>query len=136
MGKRKKPQSKQEEQSTTRRTRLPDPVPPPQPPPQPQPAPRQPRGVYEFVLERYTEDCFVDGDTMVQYNACVARGYFKDPRRREVLVVIPIESFFNLHTADPNAPFLWECLSLEGYFALPPWGPDIRRAWEAYTSLD
>ena len=72
---------------------------------------------------------------MIAEGACVARGTFLDAQGREVLVHVPTRSFFNLHTLDPNAPHVWSSLCLEGYFALPAWGPDLQRSWEALNTL-
>ena len=51
------------------------------------------------------------------------------------MVIVPTNSFFALHALDPNAPRLWSSLSLEGYFTLPAWGPDLRRSWEVLCTL-
>ena len=59
-----------------------------------------------------------------------------DTRGTWVLVHVPTRSFFRLHTIDPNAPRIWESLSLQGYFELEAWGPDFGRAWEAVTTLN
>ena len=95
----------------------------------------QPPEDYEFELEQYTTDCFVDIDVMLAYYASLARGTFIDDMGRDVTVIVPTNSFFPLHTLDPNAPRLWPSLSLEGYFTLPAWGPDLRRSWEVLCTL-
>ena len=88
-----------------------------------------------FTLDHYLADCFVDVALMIMEGACVARGTFRDAQGREVLVHVPTLSFFNLHTMDPNASHIWDSLCLAKYFALPAWGPDLRRAWEALSTL-
>ena len=89
-----------------------------------------------FTVDFYTADCFVDAPLMIAENTVVIRGTFRDERGREVLVHVPARSFFNLHTLDPNAPNIWDSLCLAEYFALPAWGPDLRRAWEALSTLN
>ena len=59
---------------------------------------------YDFELEHYTADCFVDVDVMLANYASLARGTFTDDTGRAVLVMVPNNSFFALHTIDPNAP--------------------------------
>lgn len=73
---------------------------------------------------------------MLEKGISLARGTFLNARNKEVKVDVPTCQFFELHTLDPHAPFLWESLCLEGYFALPPWGPDLQRAWELLSTLD
>ena len=72
---------------------------------------------------------------MIANEACVARDTFRDAQGREVLVHVPTQMFFNLHTLDPNFPHIWSCLCLDGYFFLPAWGPDLQRAWEALSTM-
>lgn len=96
----------------------------------------EPPEEFPFILEAYIADCFVDSNLMIATNSCVARGYFIDQVGREVRVHVPTTSFFQLHTQDPNAPYLWDCLNLAPYFALPPWCPDFRRAWALVCTLD
>lgn len=91
---------------------------------------------YAFFLEAYSADCFVDTDLMLATDSCVVRGHFIDDAGTEVRVHVPTTSFFQLHNEDPNAPNLWNCLSLAPFFALPPWGPDLRRAWSVLCTLD
>lgn len=88
-----------------------------------------------FQLDFYSADCFVDAPLMIAEEACVARGTFKDKQGREALVHVLTKSFFNLHTLDLNAPHIWSSLCMEGYFALPTWGLDLRRSWEALSTL-
>ena len=59
---------------------------------------------YDFEMEHYTADCFVDVDVMLASYASLARGTFTDDTGRAVLVMVPTNSFFSLHTIDPNAP--------------------------------
>ena len=117
-----------EEQAKAKRTNLPTPH-----EEQPEESPDEAQAPQElaFTLDHYTADCFVDTALMLMEEACVARGTFRDAQGREVLVHVPMQSFFNLHTMDPNAPHIWNSLCLAEYFALPAWGPDLRRAWEA-----
>ena len=90
---------------------------------------------YDFELEHYTSDCFVDVDVILASYASLARGTFTDDTGRTVLVMVPTNSFFALHALDPNAPRIWSSLSLDGYFALSAWGPDFRRSWEVLCTL-
>ena len=68
---------------------------------------------------------FSEQALMIADADCATRGTFRDAQGREVLVHVPTQ-FFNLHTLDPNSPHIWGGLCLEGYFALPAWGPDLR----------
>ena len=81
-----------------------------------------PPNAYTFRLDLYTADCFVDSHVLIERGIILARGYFLDTRGVEVRVDIPTRRFFEFHSLDPNAPFLWESLCLQGYFALPLWG--------------
>lgn len=123
-----------------RRSKLPLPTEVPAPAEQQQEqqaeVPVPPPNAYTFRLEMYTADCFVDTYIMLEKGISLARGTFLDARNLEVRVDVPTDRFFELHTLDPHASFLWESLCLEGYFALPPWGPDLQRAWELITTLD
>ena len=122
------PRDKELPRRGAQRTPLPDPV-------EEEEEQHQPPEDYEFELEHYTADCFVDIDVMLAYYASLARGTFTDDMGRDVMVIVPTNSFFALHALDPNAPRLWSSLSLEGYFTLPAWGPDLRRSWEVLCTL-
>ena len=102
------PRDKELPRRGAQRTPLPDPV-------EEEEERHQPPADYVFELEHYTADCFVDIDIMLANYASLARGTFTDNMGREVLVIVPTNSFFALHALDPNAPRLWSSLSLEGY---------------------
>ena len=65
-------------------------------------------------LDHYSADCFVDATLMIAEETNVARGTFRDAQGREVLVHVPMQSFFRLHTLAPNAPDIWNSLCLFG----------------------
>lgn len=141
-------EDKRRDQKRAQRTDLPLLVNPPENPPEGQNPPEGPQNpseqqnppeppvTFPFQLESYMADCFVDVDVMLAHNACVARGTFTDAQGKEVLVHVPTMTFFALNKIHDNAAFLWDCLSLSRYFELPPWGPDLRRAWECLSTLD
>ena len=72
---------------------------------------------------------------MIANEAWVARGTCRDAERREILMHMPTQNFFNLHTLDPNAPQICSGLCLDGYFALLAWGLDLQQTWEALNTL-
>ena len=95
-----------------------------------------PPNAYTFRLDTYTADCFVDANVLLERGISIAKGHFYDAKNLDIRVDVPTARFFDLHTLDPHAPFLWESFCLDGYFVLPPWGPDIQRAWELLSTLD
>ena len=96
----KRKERNDEEQSRAKRTQLPLPM---DIPPEESDEGAPPIQEFQFTLDHFSADCFVDTTLMIAEEACVARGTFKDARGRQVLVHVPTQSFFNLHTIDPNA---------------------------------
>lgn len=89
---------------------------------------------YVPYVEQYVNRCFVDKEVLEESGAAVMRGYFLNADGEQVCVHVPTESFFVLHQ-DQQAMDLWDRMNLQGFFQLPPWGPDLRRAWEAYSTF-
>ena len=70
------PRDKELPRRGAQRTPLPDPV-------EEEEELHQPPEDYEFELEHYTADCFVDIDVMLAYYASLARGTFTDDMGRD-----------------------------------------------------
>ena len=102
-----------EEQARAKRTQLPRPMDIPQ---EESDEEAQPIQEFQFTLDHFSKDCFVDTALMIAEEACVARGTFKDAQGRQVLVHVPTRSFFNLHTINPNAPYIWSKSMSGGVF--------------------
>lgn len=94
---------KDEEKSMEKRTKLPSPVRDlSADTEEPRPNPH----VYHFTLDNYLTDCFVEAPLMIEEEACVARGTFRDAHGMEVLVHMPTQFFFKFHALYPNAPHI------------------------------
>lgn len=77
----------------------------------------------------------IEKEALEAAEACVFKGNFKDEKNQTVAVVLPPATFFKLH-ADKESQKIFDKVGLGQYFSLPPWGVDVRRAYERMLTID
>ena len=76
----------------------------------------------------YVRKCFLGARLMQNLNVWVLRTRFNAPSTKEVLKVIPQSGCFVWHAMDQETKTIFKNGNLDGYFNLPAWGVNIKRA--------
>ena len=91
--------------------------------------------LYVIFEPIYTNSCFLDQAVVDAHRAGVLKASFENDEGETMVVHIGTEQFFALHNLNPQDMELWEDMNLQGFFELPPWGPNYMQAYQAPITL-
>lgn len=96
-----------------------------------------PTNVEPFVQQKVwvMNTSYMEAKTHEEWDTYIFKGHFYDNAARKVGIVRPPNSFFHVLVLPRSQAILRKC-DLYGYFNLPPWGVDTRRAYELMTTIE
>lgn len=81
---------------------------------------------FEITKVSPAQECYVNKEMLHAYNLAVFTGSFKDQDDSTWSITILLEEFWGFHK-HIDCTDIFSKVGLAGYFALPPWGMDVRK---------